>query len=100
MILPYIYRYVAQVDLSDLKIPKVTADNNALTTVLNIVFMLAGGLSVIFIIIGGLKYVLSAGDPQQTKKAKDTVLYAIIGLILSLIAFVIVGVVANITNRI
>jgi uncharacterized membrane protein YjfL (UPF0719 family) len=42
------------------------------------------------IIIGGFMYVLSAGDQAKVTKAKDTVLYAVIGLVVTLLAFSIV----------
>lgn len=45
-----------------------------------------GGLSVIVIVIGGLMYVLSGGDGNNTKRAKDAIQYAIIGLVVALIA--------------
>ena len=79
----------------DLDIPKNSADASALQTILSTVFLLAGGIALIFIVVGGLKYVLSAGDPSQTAKAKDTILYAVIGLIIALLAFVIVGLVSG-----
>jgi hypothetical protein len=41
---------------------------------------IVGGISVIFIIIGGIRYATSGGDAEKVKKAKNTVLYACIGL--------------------
>lgn len=67
----------------------------SMTSVLRLVFMGAALLSVIFVAIGGLKYSLSSGDPQGMAKAKNTVLYAIIGLVIAISAFVIVGFVAS-----
>lgn len=54
-------------------------------------FLLAGIISVIMVIIGGYWYVISTGDPQKVKRAKDTILYAIIGLVISISAWAIVG---------
>ena len=48
----------------------------------SIVSLLVGAVSVIMIIVGGFKYVTSNGDANQTKSAKDTVTYALIGLLL------------------
>jgi hypothetical protein len=50
---------------------------------------------VIFIIIGGIRYATSGGDSDKVKKAKDTLLYALIGLGISLLANVIVSLVTN-----
>ena len=47
-------------------------------------------LAVVMIIIGGINYALSQGDPGKVKKAKDTILYGIVGLVVSLLAFAIV----------
>lgn len=49
-----------------------------------------GAASVLMILIGGLMYVISAGDPSRTKAAKDTILYAVIGVVVSLLAYSIV----------
>ena len=42
------------------------------------------------IVIGGINYALSQGDPGKVKKAKDTILYGVIGLVVALLAFAIV----------
>ena len=57
----------------------------------NMLIFIVGAVSVLMIIIGGLRYVLSAGDPSSTKSAKDTVLYAVVGVIVALLAFAIVN---------
>lgn len=59
--------------------------------IVNILLFVIGIASVIMIIIGGLRYVLSGGDAQATKAAKDTVLYAIVGLVVAFLAYAIVG---------
>jgi glucose uptake protein GlcU len=58
--------------------------------VANILVFLVGSVSVIMIIIGGLRYVTSNGDSKQTEAAKNTVLYAVIGLIVAIVAYAIV----------
>ena len=62
---------------------------------LNVVYVVVGVIAVIFIIIGGINYKTSQGDPGKVKKAKDTVLYGIIGLIIALLAFAITAFVMN-----
>ncbi|HSX48355.1 MAG TPA: hypothetical protein VLF41_02550 [Candidatus Nanoarchaeia archaeon] len=59
--------------------------------IINVLLFVVGAVSVIMIIVGGLMYTLSAGDPSNTKKAKDTILYAIIGLVVALAAGAIVA---------
>jgi len=63
----------------------------SLPEILRIVFVAATLLSVIFVAIGGIKYTLSSGDPQGAAKAKNTILYALIGLVVALLAFTIVS---------
>jgi hypothetical protein len=59
-------------------------------------FLFAAGLvAVIFLIIGGIRYITSTGDSQRIKAAKDTILYAIIGLVVVIVARAIVGFVAG-----
>jgi hypothetical protein len=58
---------------------------------INTLIMIIGALSVIMIIIGGLRYVLSGGDSAGLKSAKDTILYALIGLAVSLLSFAMVS---------
>lgn len=51
---------------------------------------LLGALSVIFVVVGGLQYVLSAGNAQKTKQARETILYAVVGIVIAAGAFAIV----------
>ena len=60
------------------------------TTVTNILTIIIGGAAVIMLVVGGIRYVVSGGDPQSTKGAKDTILYAIIGLVVAASAQLIV----------
>lgn len=57
--------------------------------------LLTGVASVIVIIIGGLQYILASGDPSKTNAAKNTLLYAVIGLVIALVAESIVRFVAG-----
>lgn len=79
----------------EIGLPDVTI-SAGLSSILNIVFTLAGLLAVVFVIIGGVKYTLSGGDPSGLKSAKETITYAIIGLIVTLVAFGIVNFVTKI----
>lgn len=50
-----------------------------------------GALSIIFIIWSGFKYITSGGNPETVKSAKNTLLYAVIGLAVSVLSFSIVN---------
>ena len=60
-------------------------------SILNVVIGLTGIVAVIFIIIGGVQYMTSTGDATKIQKAKNTILYAVIGLAVVILAFVIVN---------
>lgn len=77
-------------DPSDLDVPNVTASKVA-TGVINTLSMIAGVLSVIFLVLGGIRYITSSGNAQRVESAKQTLIYAAIGLMLSVLAPVIVG---------
>lgn len=68
---------------------------NTVKNVLNVVYFWIGILAVVFIIIGGVNYTISQGDPGKVSKAKSTIMYAVIGLIVSLLAFAITQFVLN-----
>lgn len=60
-------------------------------TIINWIVGIIGFLAVVMIVIGGLSYTLSQGDSTKVKKAKDTIMYGIIGLVIALLAFAIVN---------
>lgn len=64
--------------------------NSLLGTALNIFSVVVGIIAVIMIMVGGLKYITSQGDSAQTNSAKETVLYAAIGLVIVAMAQIIV----------
>ncbi len=78
-----------------------TEDNNVtgadanlignVTNIINAVIGVLGIIAVIVIIIGGVNYMTSSGDAGKVKKAKDTILYGVIGLIICALAFAIVN---------
>lgn len=64
--------------------------NGILSTAINIFSLVVGIIAVIMVIIGGLKYVTSQGDSSAISGAKNTVIYAIVGLVIVALAQVIV----------
>lgn len=59
--------------------------------VINFLLYAIGVIAVIMIIWGGIKYATSAGDSNKVTSAKNTILYAVIGLIVAIFAFAIVN---------
>ena len=61
------------------------------TQIVNVALGLIGLVAVVMIILGGFSYTTSAGDAAKVKKAKDTIMYGVIGLVIALLAFAIVN---------
>jgi succinate dehydrogenase/fumarate reductase cytochrome b subunit len=73
-----------------LGLPKIAANDSTFGNIIGSVFIFAGAWATLFIVIGAIRYAASAGDQGLITKAKDTILYAVIGLVVSLLAFTIV----------
>jgi hypothetical protein len=69
------------------------------TTVANTLIFLVGAISVIFLIIGGLRYVVSNGDAKAVEGAKNTILYAIVGVVVAVISYALVAFVISALNK-
>ncbi len=63
------------------------------TDIIQILVSVAGAVSIIFIIIAGIKIITASGDEKKMASAKATLTYAIIGLIVTILAFVILQVI-------
>lgn len=59
---------------------------NQLTSILGFVFAILGALSVLFIVLGAFRMVTAQGDSQQVSKARSTIIYALVGLVVALLA--------------
>ncbi|MDZ7785873.1 MAG: hypothetical protein U5L95_02000 [Candidatus Saccharibacteria bacterium] len=67
-----------------------TEVGNIISTVINVLSIVVGVVAVIMVIIGGLKYIISSGDSGNVQSAKNTILYAIVGLVIVAFAQIIV----------
>ena len=63
--------------------------------IVNLLIYVVGIIAVIMIVVGGLRYVLSGGDSSNVSGAKNTILYAVIGLVVAILAYAIVNFVIN-----
>ena len=59
--------------------------------VVNIMLFVIGAVAVIMLIYGGVKYVTSGGAQDKVAEAKNTILYAIVGIVVALLAFAVVN---------
>lgn len=78
---------------TDIKIPNcgenLTQAN--ISKVVSFVSVVASLVCVIIIILAGLRYITSSGNPDSISKSKNQIIYALIGLVVSLGAYAIVG---------
>jgi len=79
---------------SESSVCRASNDDNfseLIRNVINLLIFVLGIAAVIMIIVGGLRYTTSNGDASNTKAAKDTILYSIVGLVVAIMAFAIVN---------
>lgn len=90
-----LFRLFSALDLSPL--PKVGAngDNSVVKTILTFFWVVMGAVCLLVITLSGFRFVLSRGEPQAVAKAKNAILYAAVGLVISVSAAAIVGFVFN-----
>ncbi len=60
-------------------------------TITNVMLFVIGAISVIMLIVGGIRYVVSGGDSTKVQDAKNTILYAIVGVVVAILAFAVVN---------
>ena len=75
--------------------------HNIIDFVLNLFSIIVGIAAVVMIVVGGLKYTISGGDSTRVSGAKDTILFAIVGLVVVALAQIIVHfVLSNVNTQI
>lgn len=78
-------------DISAGHLPQPPANQSELSTALSIVFGIIGALALLMITVSGLRYITSAGNPEKTSRAKNGIVYAIVGLAIAISAEAIVA---------
>lgn len=72
----------------------VSDDTSLMDTVTNLIrvaLSVLGLVAVAVIILGAVQFMTASGDPGKVKKAKDTILYGVIGLVVAILAYAIVN---------
>lgn len=62
-----------------------------ITSIINSLFFVIGAIAVLVLLYGAIRYITSTGDASRVKAAKDTIIYAIAGLVVAILAPAIVG---------
>lgn len=71
--------------------PDLFGDGGIFQTITNVLLFIIGAISVIMLIIGGIRYVVSGGDQAAVTSAKNTILYAVVGIIVAILAYALVN---------
>ena len=66
-------------------------DDSVFQTVTNVMLFLIGAISVVMLIYGGIRYTISQGDSTAVTNAKNTIMYAVIGIVVAILAYAIVN---------
>jgi len=77
---------------------EVAKVENFITNIIQILVVLAGSLATVFFVWGGVRYITSSGNPETLEGAKKTIMYAAIGLTITLAAFVITNIVTEVAQ--
>lgn len=97
--IPEVFRAFSLIELDTSPLPnndpKLDAGTLHIQVVLNIVFGTLGAIALLVIIISGLRYMLANGDPGKMSQAKNTIIYALVGLAVALSGFTIVTLVVK-----
>jgi len=70
--------------------------DDLIATLVNVLLFLVGALATVMIIVGGIFYAISNGDASKITKAKNTIMYAVVGLVVALLAYAIINWVVDI----
>jgi cytochrome bd-type quinol oxidase subunit 2 len=70
--------------------PNTANDGSTINTLMQFAFIIGGVAAMFVIILAGIQFITSQGDPEKAKKARSTIIYAVIGLVICVSSFTIV----------
>ena len=79
------------IDNSQIAVPKTTLTDSTIRTGLELVFGLAGGVALVVAVVSGLRFTLTQGDPAAVNRARNSLIFAIVGVVICLTAYSIVA---------
>jgi len=81
---------LTEAETNTITVPTTTLSTTSTSTVIKLILTLAGGVALIVIFVAGFRFVISQGNPDATVKARNTIVYALIGLVIITLAYNIV----------
>ncbi|NLA43328.1 hypothetical protein GX865_04230 [Candidatus Saccharibacteria bacterium] len=70
---------------------RLDGDEGMFKRITDVLLFVIGAVSVIMLIVGGIRYVVSGGDQAAVTSAKNTILYAVVGIIVAILAYAVVN---------
>ena len=77
---------------------ELVGENGIFLQITNTILYAVGIIAVVMLIWGGVRYIISGGDGKKVTDAKNTILYAILGLVVALLSYAIVNFVLNVVG--
>jgi uncharacterized membrane protein YidH (DUF202 family) len=90
-----LYVLLAQLRRGDVSLPDGNVNINTFNRVRGVALVMFGGIALIMMAYAGFKYINSQGNPQETQKAQNTIVYTIIGLIVAVFVTTLISFVVN-----
>ena len=83
---------IAQISINkgDLNIPQADPSSSTVSSALTLAFGIMGAISFLLIVVSGLRFSLSRGNSESVAKARNSIIYSAVGLVISMLAFAIV----------
>lgn len=72
-------------------LPQPSADQSEVATIISVALGIIGALALLMITVSGLRYITSAGNPEKVSKAKNGIIYSLVGLVVAISAEAIVA---------
>jgi TRAP-type C4-dicarboxylate transport system permease small subunit len=101
MLINTVFTRLAQIDVrtgkdpDQINIPTTDLSSASVATILEVVFGILGSVAFLVIVIAGLRFVLSRGNAEAAGKARNTIIYAAVGLVIAMLAFSIVRIIVR-----
>lgn len=87
-----VWRYFAAPgDLDITNLPRTQANDATMQTILNVFFVISGAIAVLMVVISGVRFITSQGNPTETVKARNGIIYSVLGLLIIIFAASIVN---------
>lgn len=87
-----VFKIASQINIGEdeIDVPKTELTQGSVQNVLQLVFGVLAGVAILIITIAGFYFVLSRGNPEKSNRARNAIIYAAIGLLVSVLASAIV----------